>query len=228
MPWWEAGIKSHTVLMNRLLLTLIVFLGVQVGAWADVPPDGFPGVFRHWITAQKTAPDVRVEFNLTKTMPALKVPIKASGRFWNYANGRFRWETGKPATSVLVYDGVTLQSWEATENQWRQLNPKNRSMRLWMDFLGGQNLTESGLVKDFLITTAATDKRSLARVSLEPKSKQVRQYLKQIDLTFNTSDVRLVQLHIEQGDGGSQTMDFNEPKRMTEADRAVVPQPASH
>jgi hypothetical protein len=35
----------------------------------------------------------------------------------------------------------------------------------------------------------------------------------------------LVQLLVRQGDGGSQTMDFNEPKRMTTADRAMVPPP---
>lgn len=212
--------------MNKLLLTLIFLLGGPADAWADASNDGLPAFFRNWLTAQKTAPDMRVEFNITKTLPALKEPVKSGGRFWNYANGRFRWETGKPATSVLVYDGVTLQSWEATENQWHKLNPNNRNMRLWMDFLGGQNLTESGLLKDFLIT-APVAKKPLASVILEPKSKQTRQYLKQIELTFNTAEPRLVQLLVRQGDGGSQTMDFSEPKRMTAADRAVVPPPAA-
>jgi outer membrane lipoprotein-sorting protein len=210
--------------MNSLLLTLILLLGGQAGALADAANDALPGVFRNWLAAQKNAPDMRVEFTIIKTMPALKEPVKSGGRFWNYANGRFRWETGKPATSVLVYDGVTLQSWEATENQWHKLNPNNRNMRLWMDFLGGQNLTESGLLKDFLITSPAA-KKPLARVILEPKSKQTRQYLKQIELTFNTTELRLVQLLVRQGDGGTQTMDFNEPKRMTTADRAMVPPP---
>jgi hypothetical protein len=35
-----------------------------------------------------------------------------------------------------------------------------------------------------------------------------------------------LQIVVWQGDGGSQMMDFKEPKRMTAADRGVVPPPA--
>jgi hypothetical protein len=51
--------------------------------------------------------------------------------------------------------------------------------------------------------------------------------LKQIELQFDTAEPRLVQLLVRQGDGGSQTMDFDAPRRMTAADREVVPPPAS-
>lgn len=197
-------------------------LGGITSALADPAGDGLPGFFRAWLAAQKSAPDLRVEFRITKTMPALKQPVTSPGRFWNFADGRFRWETGKPATSVLVYDGVTLRSWEAVDKQWRQLNPNNRSLRLWMDFLGGQNLTEANLIKDFVVTAPAAMK-PLASVILEPKSSRTRRDLQQLELKFNTVELRLVQLLVRQGDGGSQLMDFSEPKRMTAADRAMVP-----
>ena len=212
--------------MNKLLLTLMMLCGVPGSALADRAGAGVPEVFGAWLAAQKHAADVRVEFTLIKTMPALKEPVKAAGRFWNYADGRFRWETGTPVTAVLVYDGVTLQSWDAVGGQWRKLNPNSRGMRLWMDFLGGQNLSEAGLLKDFLITAAAAAK-PLAAVVLEPKSARVRRDLKQIQLKFDPAGPRLVQMLIAQGDGGSQTMDFGAPMRMTEADRAVVPPPAA-
>jgi outer membrane lipoprotein-sorting protein len=208
--------------MNKFLLTLAIYCGGLACGLADSPGTGVPGVFGDWLAAQKHASDVKVEFSITKTMPALKEPVKAVGRFWNYADGRFRWETGKPATTVLVFDGVTLQSWDAAENQWHKLNPNSRGMRLWMEFLGGQNLTEEGLLKDFLIT-ASESKMPLAGVILQPKSSRVRRDLKQIELKFNASEKRMVQMLIAQGDGGSQTMDFGAPKRMTAADRAVVP-----
>lgn len=225
MPW--AGAESGCCVMKRLLLTLTLMFGGLACALAEPAGAGVPGVFRAWLAAQKSVPDQRVEFSLTKTMPALKEPVKSLGRFWNYADGRFRWETGKPATSVLVYDGESLQSWEVADKRWRQLNPNNRGMRLWMDFLGGQNLTEEGLSKDFVITAPAAGK-TLAAVILEPKSSRVRRDLKQIELQFNTAEQRLVRMFILQGDGGSQAMDFSEPKRMTAADRAVVPPPAPH
>ena len=211
--------------MNRLFLTLILMLGGQACAVADAASDGLPGFFRAWLAAQKNVPDMRVAFSLTKTLPTLKQPVKSVGRFWSYADGRFRWETGKPASSVLVYDGVTLQSWQATENQWRKLNPNNHGMRLWMAFLGGQKLSEAGLLKDYLVSAPAA-RKPLASVILEPKSMRERRDLPQLELTFNTAEQRLVKLLVRQGDGGSQTMDFDEPRPMTAADRAVVPPPS--
>ncbi len=213
--------------MHKLLLILTILWAGPGAVLADSAGAGVPPVFGSWLAAQKHAADVRVDFRLTKTLPTLKEPLKASGRFWNYADGRFRWETGQPATSVLVYDGVTLQSWDAAAPQhWQKLDPNSRGMRLWMDFLGGQNLTESGLLKDFVVTAAPAGK-PLAGVLLEPRSARVRRDLKQIALKFNTDEPRLVQMLIQQGDGGSQTMDFSAPKRMTAADRAVVPPPAA-
>ncbi|MCX6875713.1 MAG: outer membrane lipoprotein carrier protein LolA [Verrucomicrobia bacterium] len=208
-------------MVTKLILTLTLLLGGQACMLAESAGDGLPAVFRTWLAARQTAPDLRVEFSLTKTLPTLKEPVKATGRFWKFADGRFRWETGRPAASALVFDGVALQSWEVAENQWRKLNPGNHSMRLWMDLLGGQNLTSEGLTKDFLITAAAV-KPPLASVILEPKSKRERKAVPQIELKFNTAEQRLVQLLVRQGDGGSQTMDFGEPTRMTAADRAVV------
>lgn len=219
-----AGANSAFDFVNKFILTLTFVIGGHACALAEPAGAGLPGFFRDWLVAQKNAPDLRVEFSITKSLPALKQPVQAPGRFWSYADGRFRWETGTPATSVLVYDGATLQSWEAGENQWKKLNPNHRGMRLWMDFLGGQKPTGAGLLKDFLITTPAATKL-LASVILEPKSPSVRKDLKQIELTFNTVELRLVQMRVLQGDGGSQTMDFREPKRMTAADRAVVPPP---
>jgi hypothetical protein len=214
------------VFTSKLLLPLIFFVGGHACALAQTASDGLPAFFRDWLATQKQAPDMRVAFTITKTMPALKEPVKAAGWFWSFTDGRFRWETGKPTTSVLVYDGVTLQSWEASDKQWRKLNPHNRSIRLWIDFLGGQNLTEEGLLKDFTISSPAA-KKPLASVVLEPKSSRTRKDLPRIELSFNTTERRLVQVLVRQGDGGSQQMDFSEPKRMTAADRAVVPSPAT-
>lgn len=221
-----ARANSEFTFVHKFILTLTLYLGGVAGLAAAGTGDGLPGFFRDWLAAQKHAPDLRVEFSITKSLPTLKQPVKSTGRFWNYADGRFRWETGKPATSVLVFDGVNLQSWEAAENQWRKLNPNQRSMRLWMDFLGGQKLAEADLVKDFLITAAAA-KKPFASVILEPKSKRTRKDLKQLELKFNTVERHLVQLLVRQGDGGIQTMDFNEPKRMSAADRLVVPPPGA-
>jgi len=211
--------------MPRILLILALLGGGLAGASEEAAGDAVPGFFRAWLTVQKQAGDVRVDFDLTKTLPALKEPVKSSGRFWNYADGRFLWETGKPPSAVLRYDGVTLESWEAVPNQWRKLDPNDRRLRVWMNFLSGQNLTEEGLLKDFLVTVPKPE-QSLAKMLLEPRSKRERKDLKQLELTFDPAERRLVRLVVSQGDGGTQRMDFGKPKRMTEADRAAVPPPS--
>ena len=212
--------------MKWLMISLALAAGGLVRTHAEVAGDGLPEFFRAWLATQKRAGDVRVEFELTKTLPALKEPVKMPGRFWNYADGRFLWETGRPATSLLRFDGVSLYSWEAAENQWRTLDPNERSMRLWMGFLSGQNLTEQNLAKDFLVTVPATEK-PLARIHLQPRSKRERRDLAQIELLFNLAGPRLAQVVVRQGDGGSQQMDFKQPKPMTAVDRTVVPPPAT-
>ena len=221
------ALPPGTDMMNRLFLTLALVAGCLLGARVAAADDGVPGFFRTWLAAQKQAGDVRVEFEITKTLPTLKAPVKSSGRFWNYADGRFLWENGKPPTSVLRYDGVTLDCWEAVENKWRKLDPTQRGVRLWMDFLSGKNLTEVNLAKEFLITVPEA-KAPMASMVLEPRSKRERRDVEQIELRFNTAEQRLVQLVVGQGDGGTQLMDFKEPKRMSAADRAVVPPPARH
>jgi len=210
---------------KHIFLTLALLAGGLTGAVADAVDAGLPGFFRSWLAAQKRAGDVRVEFDITKTLPALKAPVKSSGRFWNYADGRFLWETGRPPSAVLRFDGVTLDTWEAAENKWHKLDPNQRGVRLWMDFLGGKNLTEATLVREFVIT-AAPAKAPMAGVILQPRSQRERRDLKQIELKINTAEQRLVQLVVAQGDGGTQLMEFKEPRRMSAADRAVVPAPA--
>jgi outer membrane lipoprotein-sorting protein len=210
--------------MPRILLILALLGGGLTGALAQTAGDAVPGFFRAWLAVQKQAGDVRVEFDLTKTLPALKEPVKSSGRFWNYADGRFLWETGKPPSAVLRYDGVTLESWEAAANQWRKLDPNDRRLRVWMNFLSGQNLTEESLLRDFVVTVPAAE-QPLAVMILEPRSKRERKDLKQLQLTFDPAERRLVRLVVSQGDGGTQRMDFGKPRRMTEADRTAVPPP---
>lgn len=208
--------------MHRLWFTILL-LGSSLPRVLAATPDGeVPGFFRAWLAAQQRAGDVRVDFSLTKTLPALKEPVKSSGRFWNYADGRFLWETGKPPSSVLRFNGTTLESWEAADNKWRKLDPTDRRLRLWLNFLSGHNLTEESLLKDFQITAPATAK-PLATMVLVPRSARERKELKQLELTFEPAAQRLVRVVVGQGDGGSQQMEFGQPRKMTATDQAAVP-----
>ncbi len=117
---------------------------------------------------------------------------------------------------------MILDSWEAESNKWHKLDPSQRGMRLWMDFLSGKNLTEENLLREFEVSVPAAGKVT-ASVILQPKSQRERRDLKQLELKFDAAALRLVQVVVTQGDGGILMMDFKEPKRMTAAERAMVP-----
>jgi outer membrane lipoprotein-sorting protein len=209
--------------VNRFILTLLFIILGSIVAIADATENGFPGFFRDSLTAQKQAADVCVNFSITKTLSTLKAPMTTVGKFWNYADGRFIWEIGIPVASVLTYDGKNLKSWDVAENKWRGLDPSNRAIRMWLDFMSARNLTEEDLVKRFLFTVPI-EKNEIPRVILQPRSKQERKYLKQIELKFDLAEKRLVQLLVIQGDGGTQLINFNSPKRMTAKELAMAPQ----
>lgn len=212
-------------MMNHLVLALILMVAGFAGSAARAADGDAPGFFRSWLAERDKAGDLRIDFTFTKSLPALKEPITSSGRFWSYADGRFLWEMGMPPTSVLRYDGVTLESWEAVENKWHKLDPTDRRMRVWMNFLGARKLTVEELTRDFLITTPEA-RKPMARMILEPRSKQEKKRLKQLELEFDTSKNQLMRLRVEQGDGGSQAMNFKAPRPMGAADKKVVPPPA--
>lgn len=208
--------------MKGLFLITALFINALCGAQAETAGEGLPPFLVTWLEAQKLVGDVRLDFTLSKTLPTLKEPVKSPGRFWNYADGRFLWEAGSPPASVLRYDGLTLESWEASENKWRNLDANHKSLRLWMYFLSGKRLTAENLEKEFLIASPVSNKQ-MTSVTLEPRSKRQRRDLKQIELKFITKEQRLVQLVVWQGDGGTQLMEFGRSRPMTAAERSTVP-----
>lgn len=172
-----------------------------------------PQVFRDWIAAQKNSGSIKVAFQQTRTTPALKEPVSASGRFWRMADGRFRWELGSPATTILVFDKETVRLKENASAPWQTLKPDDSRVRMWMKFLSGREMDSESLTKNFTLKVTQQEK-TFVTVAMIPRPLLIKKYLTQLDMQIKPGGKRLLGFRIVQGDGSTLLMNFGPPEKI--------------
>lgn len=195
-----------------VIITLIAFHAAPARAQtnaADIPP-----VFRDWIAAQKDIGSIKVSFKQTRTTPALKEPVSAAGRFWRMADGRFRWELGSPATTILVFDKETVRLKESAEAAWQTLKPDDSRVRMWMKFLSGREMDSESLTKNFTLKVTQQEK-TFVTVAMVPRPLLIKKYLTQLDMQIEPGGKRLLGFRIVQGDGSTLLMNFGPPEMLS-------------
>lgn len=207
--------------MRALLLLFLLAAGTARGQVAPPapPPKPLPEVLLRWAEAQKTRGDIAVDFQQTRTTPALARPVVTPGRFWHFADGGFRWELGRPAATVLVHDQATFRLRESGATEWRELDAEDPRWRMWTRFLSGREASPEELQRHFLVD-AEPQTAEVTAVSLRPKMPVIRRHLRQLDLQISTDGSRLVQLRVLQGDGATLLLTFAPPRPANPADKA--------
>lgn len=70
---------------------------------------GDPSVVERWFQATSTASSVEVVFSQKRILKTIKLPIKNEGKLWiDYAEDRFRWQTGDPPQTIVLRVGTEL------------------------------------------------------------------------------------------------------------------------
>lgn len=195
-----------------LLLALIVLPLLVVRAAPEAAV--IPPVMRDWIAAQKNSGSIKVAFTQTRTTPALKEPVNASGRFWRMADGRFRWELGSPATTMLVFDKETVRLKESVDAAWQTLKPDDSRVRMWMKFLSGREMDTESLAKNFTLKVTQEEK-AFVTVAMIPRPLLIKKYLRQLDMQIEPGGKRLLGFRIVQGDGSTLLMNFGPPEKLS-------------
>ena len=209
--------------MRRLSAALFLALA---SALAAAPEPATPPIVQQWVEAQKHMGDIVVDFKLTRTLPTLKEPITANGRFWKLADGQFRWEMGSPPSTVLLFDNQDLHVWEAEKNTWQTLSPNDGRMRMWMQFLNSKEMNAEAMTKTFLPTVTG-EKPDVVTIALQPKGLLVKRHLKQVDLQIDPRTKYLRQIRLIQSDDSTVIMTFGSPQPMAAADRSKLQIPTS-
>ena len=176
-------------------------------------PALIPPVMREWIAAQKDIGSIKVAFQQTRTTPALKEPMIASGRFWRAADGRFRLELGSPATTTLVFDRETVRLKESADAPWQTLKPDDSRVRMWMKFLSGREMDTESLTTNFTLKVTQEEK-GFVTLAMIPRPLLIRKYLKQLDMQIEPGGRRLLGFRVVQGDGSTLLLQFGPPEKL--------------
>lgn len=192
---------------------MLAFLSSSA-ALAEPEGSAIPQVLRDWIAAQNDVGSIKVAFNQTRTTPALKEPVHATGRFWRMADGRFRWELGSPATTILVFDKETVRLKENAEAAWQTLKPDDSRVRMWMKFLSGREMDAESLGKNFTLKVTQQEKAFIT-VAMIPRPLLIKKYLNQLDMQIEPGGRRLLGFRIVQGDGSTLLMNFGPPEKIS-------------
>ena len=198
--------RLPTVLATALWLTLS----------AQAAPDFalIPLVMREWMAVQKDIGSIKVTFQQTRTTPALKEPVTASGRFWRMADGRFRLELGSPATTILIFDKESVRLKESAEAPWQTLKPDDSRVRVWMKFLSGREMDPESLTNNFTLKVTQQEK-SYITVAMIPRPLLIKKYLRQLDMQIEPGGRRLLGFRVVQGDGSTLLLNFGPPEKLT-------------
>lgn len=201
----EGVIRLFTVSIAVLFLTLPVRAAPDV---SSIPP-----VFREWLAAQKNIGDMKVAFQQTRTTPALKDPVRARGRFWRMADGRFRLELGLPATMILVFDKEAVRLKESADAPWQTLKPDDSRVRMWMKFLSGREMDPESLTQNFTLKVTQQEK-TFVTVAMIPRPLLIKKYLRQLDMQIEPGGRRLLGFRVVQGDGSTLLLNFGPPEKV--------------
>ena len=213
---WRFWCLAVNVIRLPLILALLVLPALTVLA---APEQEIPLVLRDWIAAQKDSGSIKVAFQQTRTTPALKKPVSASGRFWRMADGRFRWELGSPATTILVFDKEIVRLKESASTPWQTLKPDDSRVRMWMKFLSGREMDAGSLTKNFMLKITQQEK-VFVTVAMIPRPLLIKKYLTQLDMQIEPGGQRLLGFRIVQGDGSTLLMNFGPPEKVgTDVDK---------
>lgn len=185
---------------------LLLFSSLTVLA-EDLPP-----VFAKWIADQKSMPrDVHVTFVQERSSPVLKQPVKTEGRFWKMRDGRFRWELGSPATTIVIFDREKVFLKESKDAAWETLKPDDRRAPPWMRIMSGRNDDPKALTETFSVRVSE-EGAGYATITLVPRPLLLKKHLRQIDMQIEPGGRRMFLLRIVQGDNSMLSMTFSPPK----------------
>ena len=87
------------------LLCLTLVLGLAGVARGDADWS----VVERWLATNKGIDTIRVDFEQSRKMRTVKSTLRDEGTLWiDYRGGRFRWQLGRPAETVVVKDKAGL------------------------------------------------------------------------------------------------------------------------
>lgn len=168
--------------------------------WAAVDANADP-LLREWIARQAEIRSLRAEFEQTRRLPALRLPLRKSGTVWLDSRSRFRWQAGDPPELVAIGSPEQILLIDPRKKRARILKTGSAGGALRFDMV---RLPFAESYKDFedaFDVLGLSAEESTVDVLLRPKGPAAAG-VKSIRVVFRRSDGVVELFELDLRDGG--------------------------
>jgi outer membrane lipoprotein-sorting protein len=165
-------------------------------------------ILRDWISKQSDLRSLRAEFEQTRRLPALRLPLKRTGTVWLDSQSRFRWQVGDPPELIAI----------GSPDRILLVDPKKKRARILKDDAEGGPLRFDAISLPFAKSYEDFQKRfqvlsliergDVVEVTMAAKDPQIAAGMKSLRIVFRRSSgvVEFLELDLRDGSQISTTM----------------------
>jgi outer membrane lipoprotein-sorting protein len=168
-------------------------------------------VVDQWLDVQGSLRTWSADFTQTRSLKALKEPLRTPGRLWFAAPDRFRWELGVPARTIALRDGKQLLVVYPRLKRVERYPLEGAEAEAWR---GALALLDAGFAADratlesrFRIISEDTAGGHTDLV-LEPRATSARRFMTQVRLVVDPANHAMLANEMRFADGSSLRNDF--------------------
>ena len=193
--------------LGRFFALTLAFIALSRAAAAET------NVLDRWFAAQSELKSWSAKVTQTRTLKALKDPLKAEGRVWFAAPNRFRWELGDPAQTIAVREAAALVVVYPKLKRAERYALNGPGANQWRDALtlleAGFPRSRSELEKQFQVV-ATLEREAEAELVLQPRASRARKLIAEVRLVFGKEKLELRATELRFADGSQLRNEFAE------------------
>jgi outer membrane lipoprotein-sorting protein len=158
-------------------------------------------LLREWIARQAEIRSLRADFEQTRRLPALRIPLKSSGTVWLDARGSFRWQVGDPPDLLAIRAGERLLVIDPKKKRARILEEAAAAGPLRFDAIGLPFAKSyADLEKQFTVLSLE-ERGELVEAVLRPKEARLAAVVKSLRVVFRRASgvVEIFELELRDG-----------------------------
>lgn len=211
-------------MLKRNILALALLLCYAAGFAQRTPLTADEsGALKAEITAgTRGVQSLQSDFTQTKQLSYLENTIQSSGTLHFKAPGKIRWAYLSPTDYVVIFDGHTMHTVEGGRSKTVNL-AANRRLSGLNDLLTGSVRGGNLLDDNRFDITYYREKTGYVAV-LVPKETALRQYIQQVELTFDVASLLLSTVTLTDPAGDTTQLTFtNQRKNVSVSDTMFQP-----
>lgn len=205
----KPGVVNAAHFPARLRLA-IVWLGLGLAAGQCAEPNQF---LAQWLQAQTNLQTWSAQVVQTRHLKTLTQPLVARGQVWFSAPNLFRWEIGRPTSTIAIRQPEQMLVIYPRLRRAEKFPLHDTAQGPWKEILA---LLEAGFPRSRqdvdqrfdILDQSVTDR--VCTLSLRPKSPAARHMMPRLQVSFSIEDFSLRATELEFADGSTMRNEFHD------------------